>query len=352
MRLLPHTETWRRSRSRVLVILAAAFALIAALALAGPGAQRRGRDPALPGQARHRLLHRERRPSPPPPPSTATPAPAGPAPSADPQWLQVDLGATATISQVVLNWEAAYAHGLPDPDLGRRHHLDDDLLHHHRHRRHPDPERHRHRPVRAACTAPQRATQYGYSPVGVPGLRHRRAAPARVQHRPTPRSTSPADRVVAGERDASRRRRRSTATPAPAGPARSATRSGSRSTSARAQTICQVTPELGGRLREGVPDPGLARRRRPGPRSTPPPPAPAAPRPSTSPGPAATCGCTAPPGPRRTATRCGSSASTPPAGGHRPPRPRRPPVGGGLGAPPASFWGDTSAIPAATTCSR
>ncbi len=27
----------------------------------------------------------------------------------DPQWLQVDLGATATISQVVLNWERAYA---------------------------------------------------------------------------------------------------------------------------------------------------------------------------------------------------------------------------------------------------
>jgi beta-glucosidase len=27
----------------------------------------------------------------------------------DPQWLQVDLGATATVSQVVLNWEAAYA---------------------------------------------------------------------------------------------------------------------------------------------------------------------------------------------------------------------------------------------------
>jgi hypothetical protein len=28
---------------------------------------------------------------------------------ADPQWLQVDLGSTATISQVVLQWEAAYA---------------------------------------------------------------------------------------------------------------------------------------------------------------------------------------------------------------------------------------------------
>jgi uncharacterized protein YndB with AHSA1/START domain len=27
----------------------------------------------------------------------------------DPQWLQVDLGASATISQVILNWEAAYA---------------------------------------------------------------------------------------------------------------------------------------------------------------------------------------------------------------------------------------------------
>ncbi|MEV4754119.1 discoidin domain-containing protein [Micromonospora sp. NPDC049559] len=29
--------------------------------------------------------------------------------ASDPQWLQVDLGATASVSQVVLNWEAAYA---------------------------------------------------------------------------------------------------------------------------------------------------------------------------------------------------------------------------------------------------
>src|SRR5687767_1292074 len=28
---------------------------------------------------------------------------------ADPQWLQVDLGSTQTINQVVLNWEAAFA---------------------------------------------------------------------------------------------------------------------------------------------------------------------------------------------------------------------------------------------------
>src|SRR6185437_428099 len=27
----------------------------------------------------------------------------------DPQWLQVDLGTTATLSQVILNWETAYA---------------------------------------------------------------------------------------------------------------------------------------------------------------------------------------------------------------------------------------------------
>jgi hypothetical protein len=29
----------------------------------------------------------------------------------DPQWLEVDLGATHTVNQVVLNWEAAYATG-------------------------------------------------------------------------------------------------------------------------------------------------------------------------------------------------------------------------------------------------
>ena len=29
--------------------------------------------------------------------------------SSDPQWLQVDLGATHALSQVVLNWETAYA---------------------------------------------------------------------------------------------------------------------------------------------------------------------------------------------------------------------------------------------------
>ena len=54
----------------------------------------------------------------------------------DPQWLQVDLGATATISQVVLNWEAAYAKAFQIQTSADGTTWTDDLLHHHRHRRH------------------------------------------------------------------------------------------------------------------------------------------------------------------------------------------------------------------------
>ena len=79
----------------------------------------------------------------------------------DPQWLRVDLGATATICQVVLNWEAAYARAFQIQLVGQRQHLDDHLLHHDRHRRHADPQRHRHRPLRAH-------------------VRHRRAHPVRL----------------------------------------------------------------------------------------------------------------------------------------------------------------------------
>ena len=50
---------------------------------------------------------------------------------------------------------------------------------------------------------------------------------------------------------------RSTATPAPAGPARSAIRSGSRSTSAPPPRISQVVLRWEARLRDGLPDPGL-----------------------------------------------------------------------------------------------
>ena len=72
------------------------------LAVGVPGLRHVRRDhPA--GRLRHhnaalnhavdRVLDRERRHPGAAPPSTATPPPAGPAPSADPQWLQVDLGA-------------------------------------------------------------------------------------------------------------------------------------------------------------------------------------------------------------------------------------------------------------------
>ena len=97
--------------------------------------------------------------------------------------------------------------------------------------------------------------------------------------------------------------------------------------------------ELGGRVRHRVPDPDLDQRHHLDHRATPRPPAPAACRPSRSPAPAATCGSTAPPGPPRTATRCGSSRCTatpaarpaaapptPPRAGRPPPRPPRTPA--------------------------
>ena len=83
----------------------------------------------------------------------------------DPQWLQVDLGATATVCQVVLTWEAAYATRVPDPDRAGsdRARWTDDLLDHHRHRRHPDADRHRHRPLRPDVRHRPGHRSYGYS---------------------------------------------------------------------------------------------------------------------------------------------------------------------------------------------
>ena len=68
-----------------------------------------------------------------------------------------------TICQVVAELGDRVRHGLPDPDVDRRHELDHDLLHDHRHRRHTDPQRHRFRPLR-------------------PDLRHRPRNPVRRLH--------------------------------------------------------------------------------------------------------------------------------------------------------------------------
>ena len=135
--------------------------------------------------------------------------------------------------------------------------LDHHLLHHHRHRRRADAQRHRHRPVRAD-ERHRPGHRVRLLAVGVPGV-SARSAPADAAAPPTPRWTArpPPRRPRTPARP---RPPRSTATPAPAGRARSATRSGSRSTSARTPTDLPGRAELGGGLRHGVPDPGLGRR--------------------------------------------------------------------------------------------
>jgi F5/8 type C domain/Beta-1,3-glucanase len=107
MRLFPHAATWRRSRSRVLVILAAAVALTAAL-LAGTAHS--AEAATLLSQGKTATASSTENAS--FPASAAVDGNTGTRWSSafsDPQWLQVDLGASASISQVVLQWEAAYA---------------------------------------------------------------------------------------------------------------------------------------------------------------------------------------------------------------------------------------------------
>ena len=164
----------------------------------------------------------------------------------DPQWLEVDLGSSQAICQVTLQLGDRLREGLPDPDLGRRHELDHHLLHHHRDRRHPDPQRHRHRPlhpdVRHGPGHPVRVLVVGIQRVrnwwkqwGRGDLRDYQPGPEQDR-----------DRVLHRERVASPRPTRWTATPAPAGPARSPTRNGWRSTSARprpsARSSCSGRP--------------------------------------------------------------------------------------------------------------
>src|SRR6266568_1079692 len=107
MKLLLDTETWRRSRSRVLVTLAAALALTAGL-LAGTAHSAEAATLLSQGKtATASSVENASFPA-----SAAVDGNTGTRWSSafsDPQWLQVDLGSTASISQVVLQWEAAYA---------------------------------------------------------------------------------------------------------------------------------------------------------------------------------------------------------------------------------------------------
>ena len=186
-------RTVARGPSRLLAAAVSAVTIAATVAVTGLSGTAAAADPLLsqgkpatasstenagtPAVGRRRRQHRH---------------PLVAARSADPQWLQVDLGATATITQVVLNWEAAYAQGVPDPDSADGTDLD---------RRSTRTTTGTGgiqtltvtgtgRYVRMYGTA--RGHRLRLLAVGVPGLRHdRRRAPAAAAP-PTPRWTSPA----------------------------------------------------------------------------------------------------------------------------------------------------------------
>jgi hypothetical protein len=107
MRLITSTETWRRSRYRFTATVVAALALAAALL----GGTAHSADAAT-------LLSQGKTAAASSVENASFPASAAVDGStstrwssafSDPQWLEVDLGATASISQVVLDWETAYA---------------------------------------------------------------------------------------------------------------------------------------------------------------------------------------------------------------------------------------------------
>ena len=204
--------------------------------------------------------------------------------------------------------------GVQDPDVGQRHHLDRHLHHHHRRRRHETlTVTGTGRYVRMYGTV--RGTGYGYSLYEFQVYGNFGTTPTTpddvARHRHQRRPGQAGDRLVAPR----------TPRPTPASAAvdgNAGTRWASqfsdpqwlRSTSAARRAICQVVAAVGGGLRQGVPDPGVQRRRhldhdlhhhhrhRRHPDA------------DTSPAPAATCGCTAPPASTATATRCGSSRSS------------------------------------------
>ncbi|MFI7218289.1 discoidin domain-containing protein [Micromonospora maritima] len=104
VRLLPSPP--RRSVRRT---VAALTVLLAAVALVGPPGPARAADPLL-SQGRPTTASSTENAG--TPASHATDGNAGTRWSsafADPQWIQVDLGATATVSRVSLAWEGAYA---------------------------------------------------------------------------------------------------------------------------------------------------------------------------------------------------------------------------------------------------
>ena len=108
MRLTPHAAAWRHPGYRALGTLAAALALVAALL--GGTASATSAASTLLSQGKTATASSLENAS--FPASNAVDGNTGTRWSSafsDPQWLEVDLGSTAAITQVVLQWEAAYA---------------------------------------------------------------------------------------------------------------------------------------------------------------------------------------------------------------------------------------------------
>ena len=202
----------------------------------------------------------------------------------DPQWLQVDLGATADVCQVVLTWEAAYATAFQIQVSGQRHDLVEHLHHHDGHRRHADPRRHRLRPLRAHERHRPRH-RLGLLAVGVRHRHHRRIHDDHAPPRPPrPRLRPARDRSSRSSSRSPRRRTRAATRPAAAIDGRTTTRwnSLSQRSTVAVQSTSAARPASAAWCSTGrrPTRPRTASRSHPttppGPPSTPPPPAPAA----------------------------------------------------------------------------
>jgi len=107
MSTIPHPQTRRHSRHRVVVVAVATLTLVAAFLVTT--ALRASAAPSLLSQGKTATASSTENAS--FPASAAVDGNTGTRWSSafsDPQWLEVDLGSTASISQVVLQWETAY----------------------------------------------------------------------------------------------------------------------------------------------------------------------------------------------------------------------------------------------------
>ena len=145
----------------------------------------------------------------------------------DPGWIYVDLGATAGITQVVLQWDPAFAPRLPDPGVTERRPPG-------RPSTPPRPAPASRRPstppapaATCGCTAPRRSSAVRLLALGVQGVRHRRqpdhAAGAAGRTRRSPPTVWCGATSSTAPPAASRTRRSGRSTRAPARTTRSST---------------------------------------------------------------------------------------------------------------------------------